>query len=346
MNAHSCPRSWEVEAARDGRLTGDALASLDRHLADCRACLSERRAMEQLSQRLRNAAPSLDSVALRRLRQSTLDRADARIGGRSRRVTLSRSALGVATAVALVALTVRGSWRRSRVVAKSAAPSEILSPSVVVTMPEGDARWARALIDGREQITLLEGTLAIRVRRRPAEPRMVLVVPDGEVEDLGTVFGATVREGHTVELSVSEGAVVFHRKDGGDMRVDAGGSWSSPVTIATTTAATARMLTPAMSPVTSAAPRPTAALGIAPPVGPGKNGSALTPAAPMTSTTSHSTASSAPATGADAEQDALYLQIVALVREGRADEARLAAKDYLRRFPQGFRRAELEALVR
>jgi hypothetical protein len=40
------------------------------------------------------------------------------------------------------------------------------------------------------------------------------------------------------------------------------------------------------------------------------------------------------------------LRIVALRREGRTDEARLAAAEYLRSFPDGFRRADVLAFVR
>ena len=46
------------------------------------------------------------------------------------------------------------------------------------------------------------------------------------------------------------------------------------------------------------------------------------------------------------EEDLAYLRVIALVREGRREEARLAAKDYLRRFPQGFRRVEVERIAR
>jgi hypothetical protein len=46
------------------------------------------------------------------------------------------------------------------------------------------------------------------------------------------------------------------------------------------------------------------------------------------------------------EEDIAYLQVIALMRDGRREEARLAAKNYLRRFPNGFRRVEVEAIAR
>jgi Flp pilus assembly protein TadD len=45
-------------------------------------------------------------------------------------------------------------------------------------------------------------------------------------------------------------------------------------------------------------------------------------------------------------EDAAFLQIVALERAGRRDEARKAARRYLDAYPHGFRRTEAEALAR
>jgi hypothetical protein len=46
------------------------------------------------------------------------------------------------------------------------------------------------------------------------------------------------------------------------------------------------------------------------------------------------------------EEDLAYLRIVALLREQRTDEARLAARKYLGQFPQGFRHIEVERVLR
>ena len=45
-------------------------------------------------------------------------------------------------------------------------------------------------------------------------------------------------------------------------------------------------------------------------------------------------------------EDAAYLRVLALQRCGADDEARRAAQDYLRLYPAGFRRAEMEKLSR
>jgi hypothetical protein len=45
-------------------------------------------------------------------------------------------------------------------------------------------------------------------------------------------------------------------------------------------------------------------------------------------------------------EDAAYLLVIALQRASDADGARQAAGDYLRRFPNGFRRASVAAIAR
>ena len=44
---------------------------------------------------------------------------------------------------------------------------------------------------------------------------------------------------------------------------------------------------------------------------------------------------------AEKAEDDAYLHIVDLLQRGRTEEARTAAKDYLLRFPNGFRRVEV-----
>jgi TolA-binding protein len=45
-------------------------------------------------------------------------------------------------------------------------------------------------------------------------------------------------------------------------------------------------------------------------------------------------------------QDAAYLRMLALQRSGNAVATRDAARDYLSRYPRGFRHAEVQALAR
>ena len=62
MTTPACPRSWEVEAARDGRLTGEARNSLELHLEQCETCAREQRIMHSLGERLRATTPAVDIV--------------------------------------------------------------------------------------------------------------------------------------------------------------------------------------------------------------------------------------------------------------------------------------------
>ena len=73
-------------------------------------------------------------------------------------------------------------------------------------------------------------------------------------------------------------------------------------------------------------------------------GSALKQRASARPTTSEPVESTTP--DDVAEEDLAYLKILALVREKRKEEAALAAKEYLRRFPAGFRRPKIESLTR
>ena len=68
MSAARCSRLWEVEAARDRRLSGAALGAHAAHLAGCSECRRERDALEVMAGRLRTGEPPADEIALRRLR--------------------------------------------------------------------------------------------------------------------------------------------------------------------------------------------------------------------------------------------------------------------------------------
>ena len=45
-------------------------------------------------------------------------------------------------------------------------------------------------------------------------------------------------------------------------------------------------------------------------------------------------------------EDAAYLRVIALQRAGATGDVKRAAEEYLRRFPTGFRHAEIEKLSR
>jgi hypothetical protein len=321
MSTFPCPRFWEVEAARDGRLQGAALSGFERHAARCAPCTREQRRLQALARALREDGSLHDDVSLRRNRQEILDRAAALVRTRSEgRFDLRRAVIAAAitaSAAGMVAVAYRHS---------SPWPER---SAVLAATPVGSAKWTRHRERNLERVDLGDGVLSLVVRRSSGDPRVVVRVPEGEIEDLGTAFRVTVRNGRTVAISVSQGAVVFHRRGLADLRLAAGATWSADGEAREVSGARQEPPTPSApgpAPLpTSARRAKSAARRIDTPI----------PIAPS------------PAVEADAvDEDAAYLQLLALLREGRNDEARLAAATYLRKFPTGFRRPEVERIAR
>ena len=75
----SCPRLFEVEASRDGRLTGAEAARFQSHLAACAVCAREARALQAVSEALRSPtiAAGGDELHVRRERTRLLAAFDA-----------------------------------------------------------------------------------------------------------------------------------------------------------------------------------------------------------------------------------------------------------------------------
>jgi hypothetical protein len=194
-------------------------------------------------------------------------------------------------------------------------------------------------------VRLDSGTLRLTVHRKAGEARLLVEVPDGWIEDQGTQFSVTVQFGRTQCIEVKQGAVVFHRHDGAIAQVRGGEVWQRAEKEPTPQASAACSAADHWSPeaTSGAAARLTSApakhaqtqsRGKAA----GRDGWRVREAAPGPS------ASVAPESGS--EEDLAYLKLLALLGEGRGEEARLAAKEYLRRFPAGFRRIEVERLAR
>lgn len=192
--------------------------------------------------------------------------------------------------------------------------------TVVVATALGNSQWSRKDTPTRQQIDLRDGTLELAVQRPPSGAPLVVLVPDGEIEDLGTRFQVAVREQKTQAITVTEGAVVFRRAGEADVRVEAGQSWAREQPRAAVQAPRGLHQ--------EEVNRPSA------------QGAARAAPAPSASSARNDGAPSALA------EDAAYLHVVALLREGRTAEARLAAQDYLRSFPEGFRRVEMERVAR
>lgn len=327
MKAPRCPRLWEVEAARDARLDATALAACQRHMLRCAQCARERDLLDALARGLRAGTAVQDEVALRRMRQATLERAAAMLthllrveGSLGPRSVLLAAGAALAVALAVAAFRLGHGAPQHR--------------ALVVMTPIAGTKWSRHHAQNLERIDLDDGALSVAVRRSPRDPRVVVRVPEGEIEDLGTVFKVTVRAGRTAEISVSQGVVVFRRPGKVDLRLSAGTLWTpSEETRAAIEAPTATPRSVVTTNPVVPSTQPLRAVRAQP-------RTLLKPALDVPATAN---LTAAPQDAA--AEDGAYLQILALLREGRRDEARLDALAYLRKFPTGFRRIEVERIA-
>jgi hypothetical protein len=341
MSTKHCPRRWEVEAAHTGRLSGANLRAVREHLAShCQECGDEAHYLTSLERQLRKPAPPDDEVALRRLRRSTLERAQEliyrRAGGRSRRLRLAAISGGVCATLTALAFWFHAAPQRPSV--------------VVVTAQVQPATWSQHRERDIEHVDLGEGVFSLVVRRGPSDPRVVVRIPEGEIEDLGTVFSVTVRGGKTARIAVSQGAVLLRRRGLPELRLLAGSRWEPAPN-------TRRGLALEAASAIAEAPgsQPSAANGSAPELPTAlpspvlRIGAKPAPKQPRVlprTAAAHLSASAtqlSPVQELPAEDEA-YLQLIRLVRQQRGLEAERAASAYLQQFPNGFRRPDVERI--
>jgi hypothetical protein len=325
-----CRRLWQVEAIRDGRLTGKLQADAELHLQTCRECQAEAHSLAQLSSSLQREANAGDEVALRRLRQATLARADAILRGSQPSPARRNHSRLVVAFLLLLVVAGAGGWLRLRQAPASAA---------VQIQASHAALWTRNTSGELESVDLTEGMLTLTVRHGAGTMRFIVRVPDGEIEDVGTKFRVWVSGKKTREIAVVEGGVVFRQKHAAPVMVRAGEVWSPEeapalpleVSARTTDAAEPRAMQSEPLERHASTPRHSAKAT-------GSSGTASNAA---------SSVSGAPSSveSGVSEEDLSYLRIVALLREQRSHEAQLAAHEYLRRFPSGFRRVEMARIA-
>lgn len=331
MSHTKCSRIWIVEAVRDGRVKGKEREAFERHLPNCPDCLEESRLLDELAQGLRGLAVSQpDALSVRRQRQRLMAESDA---SRMRHVRSSwprrfTYAMAMAAGVGLIF----GLWRWSRhdVRTTDAAMAE----AIIDVRPDHGARWRHTRSGETSGVELEEGAISLRIQRRGSEGRVVITVPDGEIEDFGTVLRVRVVEAHTTEVIVQEGNVAIRIRGLPELRLGPGQSWAPPLI---------DIPPPEIAPLRSVDGRtpPPGALG-APSATSRHDPTAAVPGA------RHSAHADGPADIEDAKsrelhdaEDQAYLQVVTLARAGKAPEARVLARDYLLRFPNGFRRVEM-----
>jgi FecR protein len=354
MTAPACPRSFEVAAARDGRLIGAELVSFQRHLGTCPSCRNEAEALEALAQASRAlGGGERDELHVRRERTRLLAAFDRDLVAPKRRVS---PWLWVAPASALcVALAVL--WRT-----RAASPPPAPAPSIVAVRAESHALWSQRSHGNVDEVKLEDGAIAIHVDHTLAPTRKLLVVlPDGELEDIGTTFRVSVEQQHTMHVTVQDGSVLLRLRGSAPVTLGPGQSWGREL-VAVPSLPTASpapsaplSLPPAKSTPRSAAPtssRP--ALDAPARTSADKPDPALDFRAALALLNAGNPRQAAAAfslflgqhPGDPRAEDAAYLRVLALHQSGDLPATQQAAQRYLERYPAGFRHAEVERLSR
>jgi hypothetical protein len=349
MTRTSCPRLFEVEAARDGRLTGAELLSFERHVSACPVCSREAQALEAPAAALRlGSAGKRDELQVRRERTRLLASFDAELV-----VPQQRWGRWLLWPVPIAALVV--GWcmiGRPRPAAPERAASTVVRASRA-------AEWTERTDGALEQIRLTRGSLWLHVDHS-AKPRrrLLVILPDGELEDTGTTFTVSADGEHTTRVEVQDGSVLLKISGQLPVALGPGGTWSPSRASAS----------PAASMAAAAAPTP-------------KDSATQGAAGPRASVSEPATAVTTPAADLDPAgdfrgalatldrgdntraaaaftrflakhphdpraEDAAYLRVIALRRSGDEHGLKNAEQEYLRRYPSGFRHAEVEGLAR
>jgi hypothetical protein len=219
----------EAEALRDGRLGPVERSSYQRHVSDCRACAGELEALEAFAAPLRESGAEMDELHVRRERARLLAAAatsagsassfEPQVGPRSSRLLAASGARGRlwAAALAAAACALVAFW--------VARPGEPISSAVVHA--DAAAVWSTRKTAEREEIVLSSGALLIHVDHHAAgQPRLRVALPDGELEDIGTIFTVSVQEGRTARVAVQEGRVVLRIRGREEIAIAAGETWT------------------------------------------------------------------------------------------------------------------------
>jgi hypothetical protein len=339
---------------RDGRLVGAERASFERHLATCPECAREVNALRGLADALRASVEgAADELHVRRERTRLLAAFDRTLVTPERRKAPRRilaSAVGVALLGLGLSLVVRGRERSGAVHTQASRAIIHAEPATV---------WSEHTEGQRERVMLEQGSLWIHVDHEGGERRLLVELPDGELEDTGTTFAVRAEAGHTTRVAVEEGQVVLRLRGKPAVTLGLGETWVAEV--------------PAPVACASAPSLPEAPPPSAPPLLIASNPPHARPSAPATSGSSGPLAEGssdfraamdalnrgdnrdaatrfdsfvAQYPGDSRAEDAAYLRVIALQRCGDAGATKQAAAAYLRRYPAGFRQAEVERLSR
>jgi hypothetical protein len=356
----SCPRLFEVEALRDGRLTGVEVARFQSHVRTCSFCARELAAIEELAFALRGApAPTADELHVRRERMRLLAAFDASLvpAPKERRGKLWLGAFAVLAAATMLAFVLQPA-RPVTTTVHSSDPVKIEAATA--------SQWSRRSESRKDIITLESGTLSIHVDHRLSQRRLLVLLPDGDLEDVGTTFSVTAAASRTTSVTVREGSVILRLRDRPAITLRAGEAWSPATTEVERAPASSNapiVDTPpphtqhSEKPLSRAAPAgslPASASVSAPALADRADPAAEDFRAAMSAFTRGDNVRASSLFAAFLDQyprdsrreDAAYVRVLTLQRAGDFSAMKRAASEYLVRYPHGFRYAEVEALSR
>jgi hypothetical protein len=348
----ACPRRFEAEAMRDGRLVGAEVTSFERHLTVCPVCAREVQKLHELGDALCTLATNdeeADELRVRRERTRLLAAFDATLVLSERPHHLRTWVFGL-VAVSLLSVGMLVFWRARD--SRTAMAIHPVDTDAVIVHADSTALWSKYIDGPVAKIVLERGALAIHVDHTRRRGRLVVALPDGELEDMGTTFTVSADAGRTTRVTIQEGSVVLRIHGLPPVALSAGDTWSpAPPTFPSVCASCVRPLTVNSNGRLSlpAAPRATMLRSAtAPP------DSSIDFRAAMTALDRGDSAAAAMRfaeflkkyPGDARAEDAAYLQVIAFQRARDAESMNRSAREYLRRYPAGFRRAEVEGLSR
>jgi hypothetical protein len=335
MTRAACPRLFEVEALRDGRLAGPERNDFERHLSSCGVCSRETKELGELGAKLRTTFDPTDELHVRREKTRLLAAFDRALVEPRGPWTLGRRVLAFAAVVTLVALPVVF-WQMRKV-------ERVPSPVAVVDAHSG-AKWTRKTEAQRDLVFLERGALRIQVTRTSGSVPLLVVLPDGELEDIGTTFSVSAESGRTTRVVVEEGSVLLRLRGSAPVAIAAGQEWNAPPA----PTASSNRGAPLRHEPAPRVPVPSASVSVSAHDASDEFRSAM--AALHAGRNADAAAQFARFVEQHPRdpraQDATYMRILALQAAGDTVAMKAAAEAYLRAYPKGFRRNEVEALAR
>jgi TolA-binding protein len=181
-----------------------------------------------------------------------------------------------------------------------------------------------------------------------------VLLPDGELEDLGTTFTVSADGAHTTRVTVEEGRIVLRLRGRASLDLGAGAVWSSVSPLASpaapapveATGAPHRQLPPRTARPLPAFHQPAATVGDDDPSVVFRTAAAALRAGDNAEAAAAFARFLAEHPAHPMAEDAAYLRVIALQRMGAGADMKRAAQVYLQRFPTGFRRDEVSRLTR